>query len=183
MKKQIDRPDLFAGLIVAVAGVIYFSETLRISRTREVVGPETLPAIVGLGLILFGVVLAVSACMPHWKTPEEAMERTLQDRSEDLDRADSSPALEAGIPKRRSGSLRSGPGLLAINFACFVAYLFAFIPLGFLLATTLFLFGMTTLYAPKRWLRNALFAVVFSVTLYLAFKNGLGVFLPPGLLG
>ncbi len=183
MTKRINRADLFAGIIVAAAGAIYSAETLRISRTREVVGPETLPAIVGLSLVLFGVILAVSACMPHWKTPAEVMERNLQDSSEELSETDSAPHPEAGAPQRWSARLRSGPGLVVVNFVCFAAYLLAFIPLGFLLATTLFLFGMTTLYAPHRWLRNAIFAIAFSAILYFAFKNGLGVFLPPGLLG
>lgn len=111
------------------------------------------------------------------------MERNLQAKSDDLNRTDPSPQLVDGKPESWSGRLRSGPGLVVVNFVCFAAYLIAFIPLGFLIATTLFLFGMTTLYAPKRWLRNALFAVVFAVTLYFAFKSGLGVFLPPGLLG
>ena len=73
---------------------------------------------------------------------------------------------------------------MVISFAIFAAYIIAFIPLGYLLATFLFLVAMTTYVDRKKLLRNCIFAAVFSPAVYALFTYGLQVQLPaPGLLG
>lgn len=174
--RRIDRSDLGAGIVVAVVGLGFFLETLRIKRTGDVVGPETLPAIVGIGLMILGALLAVSAFRKHRATPDELMERSLAGSAgpSAVDtEADDRPAAQPAPVSTR----------VLLNFAVFFGYLFIFIPVGFLLSTAVFLFAMTCLYNRRRWVRNLIFSVVFSTVIYFAFKNGLGVYLPPGILG
>lgn len=171
--RKVDRSDLGAGIVVALVGIAFFLETLRIKRTGDVVGPETLPAIVGIGLLILGALLAVSAFRKHRATPEELMERTLADTADPESADGDEPAAPPAPVSTR----------VLLNFAVFFGYLFIFIPVGFLLSTAVFLFAMTTLYNRRKWIRNLVFSVVFSAVIYFAFKNGLGVYLPPGILG
>lgn len=55
--------------------------------------------------------------------------------------------------------------------------------MGYLLSTFVFLTGITTYVDRGKLLRNAVFAALFSVAVYLLFNKGLQVQLPPGLLG
>lgn len=72
---------------------------------------------------------------------------------------------------------------VVVQFALFFAYLAIVIPVGFVLSTAAFLMAVTSLYAPKKWIRNLVFSVLFSVAVYVAFVFGLAVYLPVGILG
>jgi putative tricarboxylic transport membrane protein len=69
-----------------------------------------------------------------------------------------------------------------VTFAIFGAYIVAFIPLGYLLSTFLFLVAMTTYVERRKIARNCIFGAVFSPAVYVLFNYGLQVQLPaPGL--
>lgn len=214
--RRVDRSELGAGIVVALLGIAFFLETLRIQRTGDVVGPETLPAIVGIGLAVLGLLLVVSAFRRHVPTPEELMEQAVAEAPARAGTGQGTgPGTAAGTPAGSSagtsvgdepagddlaGGDRTGDDAtgdlpaegpaptpvaarVLLNFAIFFGYLFIFIPVGFLLSTAVFLFAMTCLYNRRRWVRNLIFSVVFSAVIYFAFRDGLGVFLPPGILG
>ncbi|KRE68852.1 hypothetical protein ASG79_22870 [Arthrobacter sp. Soil761] len=65
----------------------------------------------------------------------------------------------------------------------FVGYAVAFIPLGYVLSTAVFLGIVVTVIDPAKWKRNVLFAIGFSAIVYLGFTQLLGVPLPVGVLG
>jgi len=70
-----------------------------------------------------------------------------------------------------------------ITLGALVVYVAVFSFLGFFLATTVFLVGVSTFFAPRKWLRNIIVSVVFSILVYLLFTELLAVRLPAGLLG
>ncbi|WP_236865026.1 tripartite tricarboxylate transporter TctB family protein [Brevibacterium daeguense] len=193
----MDKQELGVGIVVALVGLGYFLETLRIQRTDAVVGPETMPALVGLGLLVLGGLLAVSAFFTHRPTPEEVMEKALEHESAPGDASASggatagASAAEPRAAEPRAAEPRDGApqvfGLsgrrVLINFALFFAYMIILIPVGFLLSTAVFFFVITSLYDRRKWIRNLIFAAAFSAVLYYSFKLGLGVYLPPGILG
>ncbi|MGH3368054.1 MAG: tripartite tricarboxylate transporter TctB family protein, partial [Nocardioidaceae bacterium] len=68
--------------------------------------------------------------------------------------------------------------------AIFAAYVVAFIPLGYLLSTFLFLVVLTTYIDRAKLLRNCVYGAVFSPAVFVLFNYGLQVQLPsPGILG
>lgn len=164
-----NRRDLIAGLGVIVVGVVYFAATFRIQATNDPVGPETLPRIVGIALIVLGLFIGGTAFREKRVTDVEAA--MLAAGSDDDDLPD-----EPEDPPVQLSKLFTYLGL-------FTAYALLFIPLGFLLSTTLFLFALTMIYNRGAWKRNIIYSAVFAVVVYYAFKEGLGVFLPAGLIG
>lgn len=187
-----NRRDLIAGLGVVIIGVAYFAETFRIQVTNDPVGPESLPRLVGVALIVLGLFIGGSAFRAK---PPEDVEATMLAAA---GKPDAGAARSAGSPSAASssavddddGGLPDEPEeppvqmpKLLLYLGLFAAYAVLFIPLGFLLATSVFLFTLTTIYSRDRWLRNLLFSVIFTVVVYFAFKEGLGVFLPAGLIG
>lgn len=61
-----------------------------------------------------------------------------------------------------------------------LAYILIFVPLGYALSTFLFMLAATTYLDRDRWIRNLVYAVVFSVVVYSIFVYVFGVQLPPG---
>lgn len=64
-----------------------------------------------------------------------------------------------------------------------VAYAFALDPLGFLVATFLFLLFLFSAIAPQRWMVAVATSLTTSLVTYLVFKVWLGAQLPSGVLG
>lgn len=64
----------------------------------------------------------------------------------------------------------------------FVAYLIVLPGLGFLLATIPFFAVMMVLFGEKRWLWVVIGSIGMTVTLYVLFRHGFGIFLPRGVL-
>ncbi len=61
-------------------------------------------------------------------------------------------------------------------------YVVAFEPLGYMLATVIYLLGMMTYFNRGRWLMNGLTAVLFVMISYFAFTKLLGVTLARGII-
>lgn len=198
--KVHNRREIIAGLGVILVGAAYFADTFRIQATDDPVGPESLPQIVGVALILLGLFICVTGL--RGKSRPDAAEALLS-ATETLTEAAAARehATPAGSAQATTTSAATAgdedeydlppepedpPVVLRMVFvylALFGAYALLFIPLGFIVATVLFLFTLTTLYNRKSWIRNAIYSVVFSVIVYFVFKEGLGVFLPAGLIG
>jgi putative tricarboxylic transport membrane protein len=64
-----------------------------------------------------------------------------------------------------------------------LAYILIFVPLGYALSTFLFMLAATTYLDREHWIRNLVYAVVFSVVVYSIFVYVFGVQLPAGILG
>lgn len=192
--------DFTAGWVVAAFGLVYFVNTFFVETTRDVVDPATFPRIVAIGLIVLGVLLSLSAMRRERQRSEteesgggtdaanatgtsktEAHHPTLTQSAAEAEAAlktSEVPVDEAGAQSPQARHKR-----VLLFFGVFFAYLLILIPVGFLVASAAFLFIVTTLHTREKWLRNIIFAIVFSAVVYFAFKYGLGVFLAPGILG
>jgi putative tricarboxylic transport membrane protein len=150
------RRDAVAGMITAIGGVVLFTTARGIGRLpgdTETVGPATFPTALSAILIAAGLVLCGNGL-----------------RGKHVDSRDEQ---EPPVPWRR----------LLLMVATFAGYCVAFIPVGFLIATGAYLALVTCLVDAVRWKRNLLFALGFSVVIYLTFTQLLAVELPAGVLG
>lgn len=165
-----NRRDLIAGMGVVVVGAVYFAATFRIQATNDPVGPETLPRIVGMALIVLGLFIGGTAFRQRSKkSVEPAVLAAASGADDDLPDEPEDPPVQLSK--------------LFTYLALFTAYALLLIPLGFLVSTSLFLFTLTMIYNRSAWKRNIIYSVVFAVVVYYLFKEGLGVFLPAGLIG
>jgi putative tricarboxylic transport membrane protein len=64
-----------------------------------------------------------------------------------------------------------------------LGYILIFVPLGYAISTFLFMLAVTTYLDREHWMRNLVYAVVFSVVVYSIFVYVFGVQLPAGVLG
>lgn len=201
------RTDLITGGAIAVIGAVYYIATFSIQETANIVTPRTFPAIVGIGLIVLGLFLAGQAVVRHRKDSlaeagpgstgpaESARSARPAESAEDEDGAAAS-AGESSLETADRSSGQEGVGGIVLEappepqvrkvvfqFALFFVYLAILIPVGFLLSTAAFLMGLTSIYAPEKWIRNLIFSVLFAVVVYAAFVYGLAVYLPVGILG
>ena len=194
------RTDLITGGAIAVIGAVYYIATFSIQETANIVTPRTFPAIVGIGRIVLGLFVAGQAVVRHRKdTLAEAGPGSVGSASVTAAGDGDGAAASAGEPSLESSGGSSGeegvggivleappePQLrkVVFQFALFFVYLAILIPVGFLLSTVAFLMGLTSIYAPQKWIRNLVFSVVFAVVVYAAFVYGLAVYLPVGILG
>ncbi|WP_453985058.1 tripartite tricarboxylate transporter TctB family protein [Brevibacterium casei] len=168
--------DLVTGIVIAVIGAVYFAATFSIRETTDIVTPRTFPAIVGVALIVLGLFLAGQSV---WKTrtqPGGAGGSGGAGGRTDAEVGETTAVIIEAPPEP--------PGRrVVLQFALFFAYLAIVIPVGFLLSTAAFLMALTSIYSPKKWIRNLVYSVLFSAILYFAFVYGLAVYLPVGILG
>ncbi len=201
--KVHNRRDLIAGAGVAIIGAVYLADTFRIQPTNDPVGPDTLPTIVAVALMVLGVFIAATAFRAKPKNDVGAsMLAAVGTRAEDpsvageaVGAATDADAVEAGTAAVGEPSGTSDTEIdevveppvqvsrLFVYLGLFAAYAVLLIPLGFIVATTAFLLALTSIYNRSAWVRNILYSVLFSVIIYFSFKEGLGVFLPAGLIG
>ena len=200
------RTDLITGGAIAVIGAVYYIATFSIQETANIVTPRTFPAIVGIGLIVLGLFLAGQAIVRHRRDTlaeagpgsAESAESAGSARTSAAGDGDGAAASagESSLESSGGSSGEEGVGGIVLEappepqlrkvvfqFALFFVYLAILIPVGFLLSTVAFLMGLTSIYAPQKWIRNLVFSVVFAVVVYAAFVYGLAVYLPVGILG
>jgi len=163
--------DATAGLAAAVLGAVYLAAAFQIEpdpSTTSVVGPRAAPIVIGAAMILCALALLFRGLT--------APQVPVGSRSPGAGQGQHSS--EAGAT---SGGLRQRQVLVV--FGLLAAYIVAFIPLGYLLSTFVFLVAVTTYVERRRLVRNCIFAAAFAAVVYVLFNYGLKVVLPPGPLG
>ena len=120
------------------------------------VGPRLFPMVIGIGLLVMAVVLAIA--IPRGSRGEA-------DAGEDID-----------------PDLPSDWRTVGLLVALFVAMIVLVVPLGWAIASALFFAGCATVLGTKHYVRNILIGVVLSVGSFYAFYSGLGIPLPAGIL-
>lgn len=216
--KVHNRRDLIAGAGVVIVGAVYLADTFRIQPTNDPVGPDTLPTIVAVALMMLGVFIAATAfrAKPEGdvgaamlaavgtRPAESSASREVAGAAAEAEAAEAeapeaeAPEAEAAETEAAGAEAPAGASgaetdeleeppvqvrRLFVYLGLFTAYAVLLIPLGFIVATTAFLLALTTIYNRGAWVRNILYSVLFTVIIYFAFKEGLGVFLPAGLIG
>jgi putative tricarboxylic transport membrane protein len=143
---------LAAGAMIAF-GVVALMATFAIRQPGgySPIGPRIFPLVVSLGLLFFGALFLLRVTLRR--------DRELVERAGEEDRATHWPI----------------PGWLGLAL---VAYAFALKPLGYVVATALFLPVGSRILGSRNWVRDGL----VGAGLYLGFTRFLGVRLPAGLL-
>jgi putative tricarboxylic transport membrane protein len=170
MRTLTRTKDARAALVAIVLGLVYLASAFTIEpdpSTTSVVGPQVAPIVIGVATVACALALLVQALRRPADPPKAEPE---------------AEAVDEGAAPRGLRGL--GQRQVLVTFAILAAYIVAFIPLGYLLSTFLFLVAMPTYVERTKLLRNCIFAAVFSPVVYALFTYGLQVQLPsPGLLG
>ncbi len=140
-----------------LAGV-YFWATAQIPSLElgDPLGPKAFPRMLGIGLLIAAGMLLLEI---------------LRNRKAEQ----SAPPAAAARWEPHDWVVPAVAGWTAL-------YVLVFEPLGYMLATSIYLLALTAYFNRGRWLMNVLTSVLFSVCSYLAFTMILGVTLARGII-
>ena len=141
-----------------VLGGIYLYATFLIPSTssQDPMGPRVFP-------VLLGILLVVGSAL--------LLKETVQTRAQ-VNKEEKKPQKGTGKPAR----------VLWAVVAWTVVFLLAFEPLGYIVATTIYIFPMMVYFNPKKWWTNTITSLLFPVGVYILFVKYLGVMLPSGVI-
>jgi hypothetical protein len=152
--------DGIAGLVILAGSAVLYWATLSIESNPLVpVSPAFYPRLVIAVTAIFAALLAAQDFLARRKAPAAA------------------PALRAAgaAPKY---------GMVVLLFAIFAGYVFLLPPLGFRVATFLFVVVMQLALeparTPRRWIVTLVLAVAITLVSYYMFEHYLQVLLPRG---
>jgi putative tricarboxylic transport membrane protein len=137
--------------------VIWQTTQIRLTPAYALVGPRVIPYIVGAGLTLVGIWLAVEAL--------RGGTAVVSAESEDAD-----PTLPTDWRT---------VGLLALAL---LAYLLLLERAGFIIASVVLFVAAALAMGSRRLIRDIAIGVILATVLYLLFSRGLGLRLPAGVL-
>jgi len=141
---------------VLIAAVYLYATTLIPSlEIGDPLGPKAFPRLLGVGLLLAAGMLGMELWAKH-KTNEP--------------QPPVSQIFDPGTVK-----------MVACVVVWTAGYYAAFDPLGFIVATTIYLFGMMAWFNRGKWVANVLTSSLFSIGTYVLFVK-LDVSLPKGVL-
>ena len=145
-------------LILLLAGVYaYATEQLPSLEIGDPLGPKAFPRLLTAALLITAVVLLLEILRaPKTRT---------------------APAARTGERGERSAQLVVGAAAVWTFL-----YFLVFEPLGYVIATGLYLVALMSYFNRGKWVTNVSTAVLFSLGSYLMFTKLLGVNLAPGIL-
>ena len=149
-----------SGLFALILGAAYLASTLLLPEVTagDEVGPKLFPVIVSVVMMLSGGALVAV------------------DRKERAGK--SGEAFSLRFVKERDVWTR-----IALTMVCGIAYGMVLDWLGYVIATILFMFAVTSFINVRRHLENAIIALSFSLVSFGVFAMLLKLSLPRGLLG
>jgi putative tricarboxylic transport membrane protein len=145
--------------VFAVAYLVAAFAIPESSFENTPVGPKAVPIAIGVALGVASLALAIRGF--------------LKGRSA-RDAAPGAPGEDAPPQDLRK---------LGVVALILLAYILIFVPLGYAISTFLFMLAATMYLDRERWVRNLIYAVVFSAVVYSIFVYVFGVQLPAGILG
>lgn len=151
--------DVVAGGFMFAFAVAYLVAAFAIPKPsfeNAVVGPRAVPIAIGVALGAASLALAVRGFLKG-RSPRDAAS------------GDDAPPQDLGK--------------LGVVVLLLLGYILIFVPLGYAISTFLFMLAATMYLDREHWLRNLIYAVVFSVVVYSIFVYVFGVQLPAGVLG
>jgi putative tricarboxylic transport membrane protein len=182
-RRRATREDAIGGIVVLALAAVVLIGGLAIpdsSYANAVLSPRDFPWLIGLLMAVAGAVMLLRNASALWPNHERSKTAPESEVSTDDDASASADGQEdVSTPSRPA----QNPWILALLLALLLGYILIFVWLGYVLSTFLFLSCATMLLAPKKPVRNLIFAVTFSVIVYLSFTKGLNVLLPSGPLG
>jgi putative tricarboxylic transport membrane protein len=150
---------LALGVVVLGAVVIWQTTEIRLTPINSRVGPRVIPYIIGGGMMITGIWLAIDVLRGHAASP------TGGEDSEDADPALPTDWVTVGI---LSASL--------------FAYLVLIERAGFVIASTVLFFGAAFGMGSRRYIRDLVIGFALSLAAYVLFTEGLSLRLPEGIL-
>ena len=174
--------DVAAGAVTLALGIalsIAASGVKPSSFGNSILQPRDLPFACGVGLIIAGVVLTIQGILKM--RPGAAAAPGAVASAPEAPAAGSEEGAAPPVKVDETASKDSPRNLLVLG-SLLLVYALTFIPLGYMVATVIFLFAGTMYFSPNKWRRNATFAVLFSVCVYFAFTEVFGIALPKGIL-
>jgi len=157
--RTVDRAQYLVCAVLVAVGAFLFYDALNLPggfAKVDPVGPRLFPMVVGAGLVLLAVILAIA--IPRGSRGEA-------DAGEDID------------PDRPSDWRTVG-----LLVAIFVATILLVIPLGWTITSALMFAASATVLGSKHYVRNIVIGAVLGVLSFYAFYSGLGIPLPAGIL-
>jgi putative tricarboxylic transport membrane protein len=137
--------------------VIWQTTQIRVAPIYSTVGPRVIPYIVGAGLVLTGLWLAIEALTG--RTTAGSAE------SEDVDL-----------------SLPTDWRCIGLLTLALLAYLLLIERAGFVIASAVLFVGAAYAMGSRRYVRDIVIGVLLALALYVLFNRGLGLDLPAGVL-
>jgi len=166
-------------LILALAGV-YFWATQQIPSLEigDPLGPKAFPRLLIIALLVTAALLAGEMWKArHEKKPPPAEAETKVD------------PLEVGSRLGYAGPLFGAQAGTKVEYLVVAGvavwtglYFLSFEPLGFMIATTLYLLGLTNFFNRGKWITNSVTSILFPICGYFLFTKALGVNLARGIL-
>jgi putative tricarboxylic transport membrane protein len=166
-------PDRLAGGVIVLLGAWILWQAFAIPQGSGVgaVGPRVFPIIVALGILASGVTMLLSR---PGDTPEALPGEVGGVAAEALDdETGGAPAEAAAEAPPDWATLGGIAALLAV-------YIALYIPLGFPIASALFLVAGARVLGSRAWPRDVIAGILVSLAAYLVFTFLLGLELPGG---
>ena len=158
------RHEVISGGTLIAVSAAYFVGTMGLPDGQGEPGPAFLPRVLAVALCALGVAILVGGV-----------------------RSDSTVGASTADLPTASGPFESEPGLGDTKVWAAVAGTFLYVglfdPLGFVLSTLAYTFGLTVLTGRAGSRLRFVVPPLCTLGLYLFFRIGLGVRLPRGLLG
>ncbi|MDG4666487.1 tripartite tricarboxylate transporter TctB family protein [Mycobacterium sp. 236(2023)] len=160
--KTSGKPDyaqyIVCAVMVIVGAFLIFDAVSLPGDWAKVdpVGPRLFPIVIGVGLLIMAVVLAVA--IPRGSRGEA-------DAGEDID-----------------PDMPSDWRTVGLLVGMFVLLIVLVNPLGWAIAGALFFAGCATILGSRHYVRNIVIGAVLAVASFYAFYSGLGIPLPAGIL-
>ena len=157
--KTVDRAQYLVSAVCVAVGVFLVVDALNLPggyAKVDPVGPKLFPMVIGIGLIVLALVLAV--VIPRGSKGEA-------DAGEDID-----------------PDLPSDWRTVGLLVAIFVAMILLVNPLGWTITSSLMFAGAATVLGSRHYVRNVVVGVVLGIASFYAFYSGLGIPLPAGIL-
>jgi putative tricarboxylic transport membrane protein len=157
--------ELIFGILMLMVGVFYLFMSMQIPRKGEIIDATFFP------FLLSGFIFLLSFLQVYYGIKQ------VINLKADEKQIDEKTAKQNKITNTLS---------VIKTFTCIVAYLVLLNPLGFIVATTLYLVVQFIILAPidkkKNFVLYAGIAVCASVIIYLTFRYSLKLMLPQGLI-
>ena len=134
--------DWILAICIAVGAVVYLYSDSKLPQLQvgDPMGPQVFPALIGIGLLGSALLLMVET----WRKRR--------------------PPARKLRPTRSTATSALSHQLILAGMALWTAlYYFAFEPLGYLVATLVYMFGLLACFNRGRWLVNAACAVGFTL--------------------
>jgi putative tricarboxylic transport membrane protein len=155
--------DWVLAICTAIGAVAYLYSDSKLPQLQvgDPMGPQVFPALIGIGLMASALLLMAETWRKHRPAPAH-------------------PRPDPDQGHRDLAAHR----LILLGMVLWTAlYYVAFEPLGYLISTLVYMFGLLACFNRGRWFVNVACAVGFTLAAYAVFTRFLQVALPQGVFG